>query len=98
MDRPEERGCYRNTNLFDSVGLEVLYTPVVMKSYVVWDITPCGPLKVNRSFGGTRRPRLQGRRISQAILQVSSFFQADFLLGLFFEHEDLGVMFLRNVG
>jgi hypothetical protein len=27
---------------------------------------PCGPLKVNRCFGGTCRLRLQGRRISQA--------------------------------
>jgi hypothetical protein len=32
-------------------GFEVL-TPVVMKNSVVWDITPCRPLKVNRRYGG----------------------------------------------
>jgi hypothetical protein len=44
------------------VGFEVL-TPVVMKIYIIWDITPCSPLNVNRRFGGTCR--LQGRRIIQ---------------------------------
>jgi hypothetical protein len=32
-------------------GFEVL-TPLVMKSTVFWDITPCCPLKVNQHFGG----------------------------------------------
>jgi hypothetical protein len=32
------------------VGFEIL-TAVVMKNFVVWDITPCSPLKVNRRFG-----------------------------------------------
>jgi hypothetical protein len=50
------------------VGSEVL-TAVVMKSSVFWDITPCGPLKVNRRLGGTCRLHHQGRRISQAIKQ-----------------------------
>jgi hypothetical protein len=36
-----------------------------MKSSIFWDITPCGPFKVNRSFGGTCRLHLQGLRISQ---------------------------------
>jgi hypothetical protein len=35
-----------------NVGFEVL-TPVVMKSTIFWDITPCSPLRVNRRFGGT---------------------------------------------
>jgi hypothetical protein len=48
-----------------SVGVEVL-TAVVMKSSVFCDITPCSPLKVNQSFGGTCRLHLQDRRISQA--------------------------------
>jgi hypothetical protein len=26
-----------------------------MKSAIFWDITPCGPLRVNRRFGGTYR-------------------------------------------
>jgi hypothetical protein len=34
------------------VAFEVL-TAVVMKSSIFWDITPCSPLKVNRSFGET---------------------------------------------
>jgi hypothetical protein len=36
------------------LGFEVL-TSVVMRSSIFWDITPCGPLKVNRRFGGTPR-------------------------------------------
>jgi hypothetical protein len=36
------------------------------KSYIFWDITPCSPLNANQSSGGTCRPHLQGRRISQA--------------------------------
>jgi hypothetical protein len=47
------------------VGFEVL-TAVVMKSSVFSDITLCGPLKVNRHFGGTCCFPLQGRRIPQA--------------------------------
>jgi hypothetical protein len=34
------------------IGFEVL-TPVVMKSTIFWDMTPCSPLRVNRRFGGT---------------------------------------------
>jgi hypothetical protein len=44
-----------------SVGFEVLQ-PVVMKSNIVWDITLCSPLSVNRRFGGTFRLHLQGRK------------------------------------
>jgi hypothetical protein len=45
------------------VGFVVL-TPVVMKSTIFWDITPCSPMNVNRRFGRTYRLHLQGRRIS----------------------------------
>jgi hypothetical protein len=38
--------------LSNSIGSEVV-TPVVMKSNIFWDITPCSPLKANRRFGGT---------------------------------------------
>jgi hypothetical protein len=34
--------------------------------YIVWDITPCSPLKVNRHFGGIYHLQLQARRISRA--------------------------------
>jgi hypothetical protein len=44
------------------VEVEVL-TAVAMKSSVFWDITTCGPLKVNLRFEGTYRLCLQGQRI-----------------------------------
>jgi hypothetical protein len=36
-------------------------TAVAMKSSVVWDITLCSPVEVNRRFGGTSRLHLQNR-------------------------------------
>jgi hypothetical protein len=56
------------------VGFEVL-TAMVMKSNIVWDITSCSPLKFNRSFGGTYRLHLHGRRISRARNQRESRWQ-----------------------
>jgi hypothetical protein len=41
------------------------FTAVVTKSYILWNITPCCPLKVNRRFGGRCHLHLYGRRISQ---------------------------------
>jgi hypothetical protein len=35
------------------------------KRFVFWDIGPCSPLKVNRTFGATCRLHLQGRSIRQ---------------------------------
>jgi hypothetical protein len=34
------------------VGFEV-FTPVVLKGIIFWDMTPCSPLSFNRRFGGT---------------------------------------------
>jgi hypothetical protein len=48
-----------------------------MKSSIFWDITPCSPLKVNRSFGETCRLHLQGGRISQANNQREAGSNAD---------------------
>jgi hypothetical protein len=57
------------------VGFEVL-TAVVMENTVLWDITPCSPLKVNRRFGGAYRLHLQGR-ISRARYQRESIWHSD---------------------
>jgi hypothetical protein len=43
------------------VGFGV-FTAVVLKSTIFWDMTPCSPLSYNRRFGGTYRLHLQGRR------------------------------------
>jgi hypothetical protein len=43
-----------------------VFTSVVMKSSVFWDITLCSPLKGNGCFWGTCPFNLQGWRISQA--------------------------------
>jgi hypothetical protein len=40
----------------NNVGFEV-FTAVVFKSIVFWDMTPCSPLSYNRHFGGTYRLR-----------------------------------------
>jgi hypothetical protein len=47
------------------LGFEVL-TGVVMKSTILWDITQCSPLSVNRCFGGTYCLHLQARKISSS--------------------------------
>jgi hypothetical protein len=48
-----------------------------IKSTIFWDITPCSPLKVSKRFGGTYRPHLHGRRISQARHQRERRWQAE---------------------
>jgi hypothetical protein len=80
------------------VGFQV-FTAVVMKSIIFWDITRCSPLSLNRRFGGTYRLHLQRRRNKfiknqQASKQVASRFCWTY----FFDPEDGGDMFLRNVG
>jgi hypothetical protein len=62
---------------------------------VVWDITPCNPVKVNRLIGGTYRLHLQGRRLSQPKSQNE---KGSKLLGLVLDPGDAGDIFLRNVG
>jgi hypothetical protein len=74
------------------VGFEVL-TPVVMKSSVFWDITPCSPLKVNRReeyvssvFRAEELRETRNQRGKQS-----------FLLGFYFDPENGDDMILRNV-
>jgi hypothetical protein len=61
-----------------------------VEEYCLLGYKPCSPLKVNRRFGGTHR--LQHSPL------LASCFHTGFLLGLFFDPEDGGDMFLRNVG
>jgi hypothetical protein len=79
----------------DCIGSEVL-TALAVKNTIFWYIAPCSPLKVNLRFGGTYHPHLHGRRINLA-RKVAICFHAGFFLGLSFDPEDGGDMFLRNV-
>jgi hypothetical protein len=63
---------------------------VHMKSSIFWDITQCSPLKFNRRLEGTCRLHLQS--------SISYLLHAGFLLGLFFDPEDRGNIFLPKVG
>jgi hypothetical protein len=56
-------------HIFLSSGFQG-FLPKYWEFSIFWDITPCGPLKVNRRFGGICRLHLQGRRISQAKTSV----------------------------
>jgi hypothetical protein len=80
------------------VGLEVL-TEAIMKSTILWNITPYSPLKVDRHFEGICRLYLQGR-VSQARNQhevgnkQSQQTHAGFLISLFLNPADGGDMLL----
>jgi hypothetical protein len=50
-------------------GSEVL-TAVTMKGTVFWDIRSCGPVKVNRRFGGIYLLRLKGHNVGDFICYV----------------------------
>jgi hypothetical protein len=65
------------------VGLDVL-TAVPMKNSAFWDITLCSLLKINRRYGGMCH-------FGCCLLH------AGFLVGLIFDPEDGGDIFLRNV-
>jgi hypothetical protein len=59
------------------------------------------PMKMNRRFGVTWRFHLQDRKRSQAKNQQVSacyLFHAGFCPGLFFDPENGGDMFFRNIG
>jgi hypothetical protein len=59
------KGCSREHGNERCRIWEVL-TAVAVKSSVIWAITPCSPLKVNRHFGGTCRLHHQGQTVRQA--------------------------------
>jgi hypothetical protein len=74
---------------------------MMMKSIIFWDMTLCSPLSFNQRFGETYRLYLQGRRNkfskNPASKQVASRMLV-FCWTYFFDPEDGGDMFLRNVG
>jgi hypothetical protein len=47
-----------------------LCTNVQLKSIIFLDITPCSPLKLNKSFGRTYHLHLQDRRLNRAKYQL----------------------------
>jgi hypothetical protein len=74
-------------------------TYFITKSANFWDITPCSPSSVNRRFGGTYRLHLQGQRISLARKPcLAPAFTLVPCSSYFFDPEDVGDKFLRNVG
>jgi hypothetical protein len=84
--------CYKNQRDYDE--------------FIIWDITSCSLLKVNRRFGGTCLYHLQGWRLSQArnwrqsrlLVLLPPALMLVSLLGLFFRPEDSDIIFLQNVG
>jgi hypothetical protein len=94
---------------WQAVGFEV-FRAVVMKSIIIWDMTPCSPSSFNRRFGGTYHLHHQGRknRFSKPASKLhSGGYEEYHLLGsscllvcwtYFFDPENGGDMFLRNVG
>jgi hypothetical protein len=79
-----------------------VYSSYSLKSIIFWDITTCSPLSVNRRFGGTHRLHLQDRRNNfgkkPASKQVALACWLVSCRNYFFDPEDGGDMFLRNVG
>jgi hypothetical protein len=124
------------------VGASSVMETFSNRSYIVWDTTPCSPLKVIRRFGTTYLLHLLGWRVNEVrnqheagseqsscsnkgffritayfpifpsshpvilftgMLAVIAFTRSPpasrvFLLGLLFEPEDRGDMFLRTAG
>jgi hypothetical protein len=62
-----------------------------MKSIIFWDMTPCSPLNFNQRFGGTYASIYRVQEISSAKNQQAS-------RCYFFDLEDGGDMFFRNIG
>jgi hypothetical protein len=67
----------------------------VKKSPISWDTTPYSPLKINRRFEGTRSLHLQGQRNNKPSKKPAAI--PCYLLSLFFDTENGGEVFRRNV-
>jgi hypothetical protein len=68
-------------------------TILLMKSIIFWDMMPCSPSSFNRCFGGTYRLHLH----SIHYILLATCLLAGFCWTYFFDPEDWGDMFLRNV-
>jgi hypothetical protein len=78
------------------VGSEFLKA-VSMKSLIFWNIKPYSLLKVSRRFG--EYIAMQKDSMKRAASEATCYLLHDgFLLGLFFDPEDGGHIFLRNIG
>jgi hypothetical protein len=76
-------------------------TTVVMKNVISWDITPYSPFRRNISppnSGYKNNPNKMAawKQVGNAVL-LGTCFHAGILFGLFFDPEEGGDMFLRNV-
>jgi hypothetical protein len=76
-------------SIISVVRFEVLIA-VVMIITILWDMTPCSQLKT------TDVSEKHIASIFRSLL--ATYFQSGCLLGLFFDPEDGGYIFLRNVG
>jgi hypothetical protein len=75
-----------------------VFTAVIMKNAVFWDVAPCRYF-VNRRFGGTYHLHLQGIRNPRAMNQRKQVgVYAGSSLVDFLYPEDRGDTYLRNVG
>jgi hypothetical protein len=89
-------------NVMPFVGFEV-FTAVVMKSIIFWDVTPCSLLSCNRRFGRIYRLHLQGRRNNFSKNQQVSRWQAIWPVGIKQERTDAGIfrcsrsLWMRNI-
>jgi hypothetical protein len=70
----------------NNIGFEV-FTTVVMKSTIFWDITPCSPSKVNRRFGGT-----------YGLHSACHLLARWFIYHIIYTSLIIEALFLRNVG
>jgi hypothetical protein len=80
---------------FVCLGLKDLREATVKGSSVFWDVMPCSPAKIQRHFTETYCLHHQSRRQQNRACRL---LLADFLLGLFFYHENGSSKFIRYAG
>jgi hypothetical protein len=77
-DIPDNRSPWRDINArYQNKKQECYPHHRDSQSTIIWDITPCSPLNVNRRLVGTYLLHLQGRRISRVRNKPESRWQAE---------------------